>query len=88
MLRWGFEISKSGSGVSIFSFSLEDQRLLIRTDFPTSDHSALLHIERLLTSTRFEELYETIGLFDRNLREFTVLMEDMEQIAFSYSLSG
>jgi len=37
----------------------------------------------MITGTGLQVLYEAVGLFDRDLSEFAVLVEHVEEIAFS-----
>jgi hypothetical protein len=56
------------------------------TDFPTPYHSSLFTIERVLAGGGVHKLDETVGLLDRYLGQFAVLVKDMKQISFCDSL--
>lgn len=41
-----------------------------------------------MTSASFEELYEPIGLFDRDLSQFAVFVEKVEHVSLGDSFGG
>jgi len=41
-----------------------------------------------MASASFEELYEPIGLFDRDLSQFTVFVKKMEHVSLGNSFGG
>lgn len=58
------------------------------TYLAASHQSTLLGLERRMAGTRFQKLYETVGLFDRDLGQFAVFVEDMEHVSLGDSFRG
>jgi hypothetical protein len=58
------------------------------TNLPASNKASLLSLQSPVTRFCIKKLNEAVGLFYRNLCEFSVLVENMKQVTFGYSLTG
>lgn len=60
----------------------------VLTNFAPPHDSALLHIQSLLTGAGLEKLDEAVRLFDGDLGQLAILVENMEEITLGDPLRG